>query len=769
MRSSHTLSSTIALFTVLILVSFSATTSAQSNAVPFVDQSLSPVSTQPGSPAFTLTVSGTGLATSAVVNWNGSTRLTEVISSSLLKATISASDVAKAGTASITVTNPAPGGGTSNVVFFPVRLPLGSVAVAATQAFVSGPAVTGNFNNDGNLDVAISGTADLNVYPGKGNGTFGAPISTPYSGGSNQLMQIVTGDFNRDGHLDLAGLPCCPEFGELFLGNGAGGFPNINVGGFGTEGSQNVVAAADFNGDGNLDLYVTGSDLGSQWFSIYLGNGNGTFRAGQTYDVANLPGLPAIGDFNGDGILDLAVPEQGGSAAGTEIFLGNGDGTFTSAGIVQPGANVYVAAADMNHDGKLDLITESGCIFLGNGDGTFSESGCGTYSGAVASPLIGDFNGDGNLDVAMLTGGAILLGDGKGDLPGTAQISIGTGAGPLGAVGDFNQDGMLDLVTTNGFLLLQTTAGVSPTSLSFANQNIGTRSSPQTVTLTNIGTSPLVVSKISIVGTGASDFKQTNNCGSSVAAGSHCAIDVTFAPLTAGTFQPALSLSYEGAGSPQKVGLAGTGVAVPKVKLTPTSLKFTTQLVGTTSKAQTVTLTNTGGQTLTFSGSGISTTGPFSQTNNCGSGVASGASCQIQITFKPTAAGTAAGTITINDNAALSPQKVPLKGTGTVMTISPEAVNFGDQAVGTTSGAAPITLANTGASAVSITTVSIAGTDPGDFAQSNNCGKSLAAHASCTINATFKPTATGARSGTVSVTDNGGGSPQTVALTGSGT
>jgi hypothetical protein len=238
----------------LILISLSAITTAQSNPVPFLNQALSPVSTQPGSPEFTLTVSGTGFASSAVVNWNGSSRLTEVISSSLLNATINAADVAKAGTASITVTNAAPGGGTSNVVFFPVREPLAAVAMAESQPFVSGPFVTGNFVNGGKLDVAVSGAADLNVYPGRGNGTFGAPISTPVSAAVQPFMQMVTGDFNRDGNLDLAGFACCPEYGEIFLGNGAGGFPSVDIDGFGTNGYQNVVATADFNGDGKCSF-----------------------------------------------------------------------------------------------------------------------------------------------------------------------------------------------------------------------------------------------------------------------------------------------------------------------------------------------------------------------------------------------------------------------------------------------------------------------------------------------------------------------------------
>jgi len=115
---------------VLVVFCFRVTAAAQSNPVPFINQALVPASIQPGSPTFTLTVNGTGFAPTAVVNWNGSSRLTAAISRSKLKATINSSDVAKASTASITVTNPAPGSGNSNVVFFPIRKPLAEVAMA---------------------------------------------------------------------------------------------------------------------------------------------------------------------------------------------------------------------------------------------------------------------------------------------------------------------------------------------------------------------------------------------------------------------------------------------------------------------------------------------------------------------------------------------------------------------------------------------------------------------------------------------------------------
>ncbi len=747
------------------LLTICLTAAAQSNPVPFVSQALVPASIQPGSPTFTLTVNGTGFAPTASVNWNGSSRLTAAISSSQLKATISASDVAKASTASITVTNPAQGGGTSNVVFFPVRDPLSDVAMAAKQVFSGGPTAIGDFNNDGKLDAAWVGTS-LNVSLGKGNGSFQAPIASSVSVFPSFL---ITGDFNGDGKLDLAGVDSATLI--IFLGNGDGTFTQ-EWGAPNRANGPNFIATADFNQDGHLDLYVTGANTGNQWFQIYLGNGDGSFEVGGFYANSYFAGSPAIGDFNGDGKLDLAVPE-GSFPFGIDVFLGNGDGTFHELGSSSGGAEFRTVAADMNQDGKLDMVSDQGCIVLGKGDGTFLGAGCGAFQGWVAG--IGDFNGDGHLDTALLNSpyprsvAAILLGAGDGTFLNSFEFSAGslTGFPFISAIGDFNNDGMLDVVVSNGFLLLQTTASLAPSSLAFGNQNVGTASTPQTVTLKNIGTSALVINKISITGTGYGNFSQSNDCGLSLAAGASCTIAVTFKPKAGGTFTPSLRVSYQGVGSPQNVALSGTGITPPTVSLNPISLTYATQLVGTPSSAQTATLTNTGDQDVTISG--IAITGRFRETNNCPPILGVALSCQIQIVFQPTAAGTVHGTLSVNDTAKGSPQKVHLTGTGTVITFSPIGVNFGNQKVGTPSAAAPITLTNVGSSAVTITQIAIAGTNPGDFAQTNNCGSNVPAHGSCTISVTFKPTAAGARSASVSVIDNGGGSPQSVPLAGTGT
>ena len=149
--------------------------------------------------------------------------------------------------------------------------------------------------------------------------------------------------------------------------------------------------------------------------------------------------------------------------------------------------------------------------------------------------------------------------------------------------------------------------------------------------------------------------------------------------------------------------------------------------------------------------------------------MAAGANCTISVTFKPTASGTRNAALSVTDNATASPQQVPLSGTGTTAKLSPTSLSFGSVTVGTTTAAKTVTLANVGTATLTITGIAITGTNAGDFAQTHTCGSSLAAGASCTINVTFKPTASGSRSAALSVTDNAAGSPQHVPLSGTGT
>ena len=739
----------------LLLPVFASSMSAAG--IPLVNQPLVPASTKPGSAAFTLTVNGTGFTPTAVVNWNGSSRPTAVISGSSLQAAISAADVAKAGTAAITVTNP--GGLVSNFVFFPVTLPTTMIAMAAKQVFANcAAAIAGDFNGDGKLDVAWTDTAtgSLNLSLGDGKGGFAAPIATPLTFFGPPDFQLIVGDFNSDGKLDVAGTTAAGR-AYLLLGNGDGTFtPSYLTPG----GRLPFIAASDFGQTGSLAFYQEGDNLGSQWFSV----------SGQQYPIAGFavfPGIPAIGDFNGDGKIDLAVPI---STGGGQLYLGNGDGTFAPSTVLTRG-QYAASAADFNRDGKLDFVTDIGCVSLGNGDGTFRDGGCSSSSSSGITG-IGDFNGDGILDVAAPSpngSGVLSINLGKGDGTFSTSFSFPAGMGGLGssgAIGDFNGDGKLDVITGGGFLLLQTTASLSSTSLTFGNQNIGTSSLSQVVTLTNIGSTALPLQAANLAGANPGDFIKSTTCTASLAAGASCTITVKFKPKAAGSRVAALNVRYTGVGSPQAVALSGTGLLPPSVSLAPSNLTFSTELVGTTSPSQTATLTNTG--TVSVSISKISLPAPFHQTNNCPASLAAAASCQIQVSYAPTARGGSTGKLSITDNVVPSPQTASLLGAATVVTISPIGVNFGGQKVVTSSAPIAVTLTNTSASALTITQIGLSGANPGDFSQTNTCGTSLPAKGSCTVKAVFKPTAVGSRAASLTVTDSGGASPQGIPLAGTG-
>jgi hypothetical protein len=218
--------------------------------------------------------------------------------------------------------------------------------------------------------------------------------------------------------------------------------------------------------------------------------------------------------------------------------------------------------------------------------------------------------------------------------------------------------------------------------------------------------------------------------------------------------------------NPQVSVLTATGNGAGAA-LSATSLTFPVTIVNTTSPKQTVQLTNYGNQTLT-----LTITPPaasFLENNTCGLSVAAGKTCTITVAFRPKSSGTLTGTITITDNAWNSPQTISLTGTGTIVKLTPTSLGFGNQQVGTTSSPRDITLTNVGNRTLNAIVISIVGTNAPDFAiSSTTCTSTLAKGASCTISVTFTPAAIGLRTANVSVADDGGGSPQTVALSGTG-
>jgi hypothetical protein len=756
-----------------LLILASCAMLGQTSPIPLINQPLVPASASPGSKGFRLTINGTGFTSNATVYWNGSIRSTTVISGSQVQAQITAADIARPSFGWVTVGNQGTVEVQSNVVYFPIRTSAKGLGFLprSIQNVTSnpGPIVVGDFNNDGLLDFAVGSPTGIQIFLGKGNGTFQLPVVTTLDAA---VHAIVAGDFNADGNLDLALLVGGTSYRSLriLLGKGDGTFTRQNGP---VVRNALSLSAADFNGDGKLDLFLAHGSGTLPYFRILLGNGDGTFTFGCCpYGPLPLTASqrPAIADFNGDGKLDLAIGGIDLHGKGVvAVFLGSGMGEFEPR-VSYPVAfgGDSVAAADVNGDGNVDLVTDGVSVLLGNGDGTFRK-GANIPTSGSGSVNLGDFNRDGKLDIAA--GLSLLLGNGDGTFQKPLTFAdMGSGF-PI-SMSAFNANGNLDLLgidALNGAFSIfeQRPLYFTPTSLDFGPVPLGTTSPPQPAGLTNFGPSKLSISGINITGANAADFAQKNNCGTSLPPNASCKIRVTFTPSLAGNESASLNMTYRGS-APFSMPLSGRGIhQTRKVALTPSSLTFPLRRVGTKSAPQGVTLANKGNQPVTISN--IAATTPFNQTNNCPSVLPVGANCHIRVTFAPTDKGTFKGTLSVTDDAMGSPQTVALSGTGTVVVLSPTNLNFGNQKVGTKSVPVPVTLSNVGPSSLSVTQIAIQGADPNDFTQKNTCGNSVPPQSKCTITVTFTPKAKGSRLANLSISDNDPTSPQTVPLSGNGT
>jgi Bacterial Ig-like domain (group 3)/FG-GAP-like repeat len=315
-----------------------------------------------------------------------------------------------------------------------------------------------DLNADGVPDLAVANsdtanvtTGAINIFIGKGDGTFQPSTTLEFGRGASA---IAVADLNGDGRVDLAvstfdrnTIPG-PDSLSIFLGNGDGTFgqPNSFI-----TGSAGSIIAEDFDGDGKVDVAITSS--GSNVVSILLGTGDGTFRSQVDFGPGNGPASLVAGDFNGDGHIDLVTADFYGDSAA--LLLGNGDGTFQARidyGVTeQP---VSLAVGDFNGDGKPDLATADQygggvSVLLGNGDGSFHKFTHYDSGFQPVSVVAADFNGDGKTDLATanIDGDSVSIFFGNGD--GTLQphVDYGVVQSPSAlAVGDFNGDGKPDLV-----------------------------------------------------------------------------------------------------------------------------------------------------------------------------------------------------------------------------------------------------------------------------------------------------------------------------------
>jgi hypothetical protein len=618
----------------------------------------------------------------------------------------------------------------------------------------------GQLTTKDNQDVVLGTGNGAYVFLNSGNGTFETPVEY---GGPSWANSIVIADVNGDKKNDLVVTSNTSSTVWVLLGNGKGTFTSGTS--YSTDGNLQNVVVADFNGDKKLDFATSNSN--GQWITVALGNGDGTFRDSQGYGYSWNAAVYGIqtADLNGDGNPDIVLA-GGGTGIGITVQLGSSHGALgapisTAVGVCgEANRNPVnsIAVGDVTGDGKVDVVatltTSAGycennvvAVLAGLGTGKFKapvfySTGTTEQSGSIQ---LADFKGDGKLDIVVSNADgslSVLLNKGKGVYEAALVIpaASGTGAGDI-VIGDFNKDGKLDIAITD---YSQKQINV------LLGNGDGTFGSP-------IGT-PSPIDPVTLA---SGDFNKDGKLDLALTSWDDGGSLVIFTGNGEGAFTVGTTYNFgtweqcypSGGSNPYYLGAADFNQDT-NLDL---AMAVQTNNCGTEYSGE-----NSWGDALVYTGNGD---GTF-QLEDAGPWLGGGLGTAGIALADFNSDGMTDIAVVGNANWTSQEWATILQNNTLPVSISPLAITYAAKAVGVKGTAETVIVTNDETEPLKIDSVSLTGSDPGDFSLKSACGTSLLGGANCTLTVTFTPTNSGTRTANLSIVDGAG--TQTVKLTGNG-